>query len=54
MKKVVDIVDVKRDVKSGRLSIILKNGLILLRYNKSEEVVSLGTIDEGEQNAANQ
>lgn len=54
MKKSVDIVDVKRDVKNGRLSVILKNGLILLKDNKSEEVVSLGTVDEGEQNAANQ
>ena len=54
MKRVVDIVDVKRDVKGGRLSIILKNGLILLKDNKSEEVVSLGTVDKGERNADNQ
>ena len=53
MKKSIDIVDVKRDVKNGRLSVILKNGLILLRDNKSEEAVSLGTIDEGERNATN-
>ena len=54
MKKSVDIVDVKRDVKNGRMSVILKNGLILLKDNKSEELVSLGTVDEGERNAANQ
>ena len=53
MKKAVDIVDVKREVKSGRLSIVLKNGLILLKDNNSEEVVSLGTVDEGERNATN-
>lgn len=53
-KKRIDIVEIKAAIKRGAISVIQKDGMVLLKGNATTEVVCIAINQKGEQNATNQ